>query len=66
VKSAIGACLLVAAFLIVGCGGGDTAPAGELDDTLGYFPEDAGFIVVLNTDLGSDQLERFDRKIVRP
>jgi hypothetical protein len=67
VKSAVCTALLAAVFLLVGCGGGEgPAPSGELDATLGYFPQDAGFIVVLNTDLGSDQLERFDRKIVRP
>jgi hypothetical protein len=65
VKNAVCSGLLVAAFLLVGCGG-EAAPSGALDDTLGYFPEDAGFIVVLNTDLDSDQLQRLDRKIVQP
>lgn len=50
--------------LVVGCGG---APgAGELDDTLGYLPEDAGLVVVVNTDLDSEQADRVDRKIVQP
>lgn len=64
-KRAAFAILLLACALAVGCGG-EAGPAGELDDTLGYFPEDAAVVVVVNTDLGSDQLDRFDRKIVRP
>ena len=65
VKPAAFAALLLAGVLAVGCGG-ESGPAGELDDTLGYFPEDAGVVVVVNTDLGGNQLDRFDRKIVRP
>jgi hypothetical protein len=50
--------------LTAGCGGGPGAD--ELDDTLAYFPDDAGVVVVINTDFEGDQVERFDRKIVRP
>src|SRR5687768_3216657 len=50
--------------LTAGCGGGPGAD--ELDDTLAYFPDDAGVAVVINTDFEGDQVERLDRKIVRP
>jgi hypothetical protein len=65
VKRAIWAAFLLVGVLVVGCGGGP-GEAGELDDTLGYFPEDASLVVVLATDLGGEQLDRLDRKIVRP
>jgi hypothetical protein len=55
---------LFAVLVVAGCGRGPGA--GALDDTLAYFPEDAGLVVVVTTDLGSDQLERFDRKVVEP
>jgi hypothetical protein len=59
------AAALAAGALVAGCGGEGGQPQ-ELDGTLGYFPEDAGIVVVVNTDLDSDQLDRLDRKIVRP
>jgi hypothetical protein len=65
VKRAICAAFLLVGVLVAGCGGG-AGEAGELDDTLGYFPEDAGLVVVVTTDLGGEQLGRLDRKIVRP
>jgi hypothetical protein len=65
VKRAACAAFLLVGVLAVGCGGGP-GEAGELDDTLGYFPEDASVIVVVTTDLGGKQLDRLDRKIVRP
>lgn len=55
---------LFAVLVVVGCGRGPGA--GTLDDTLAYFPEDAGLVVVVTTDLENDQLERFDRKVVEP
>jgi hypothetical protein len=64
VRRRAAAALLLLAVLAAGCGGGPAA--GELDDTLGYLPEDAGLVVVVNTDLDGDQLVRLDRKIVRP
>jgi hypothetical protein len=51
--------------LATGCGGESGEPH-ELDGTLGYFPADASIVVVVTTDLDGDQLERLDRKIVRP
>jgi hypothetical protein len=65
VRRAWSAAALVLCALATGCGGGAGGPQ-ELDDTLGYFPDNAGLIVVVNTDLESEQLERLDRKIVRP
>ena len=64
-RRAWSAAALVLCALATGCGGG-AGGAQELDDTLGYFPDNAGLIVVVNTDLESEQLERLDRKIVRP
>jgi hypothetical protein len=65
VKLTLGSALVLIALLVAGCGGGSGSEPGALDGTLGYFPEDAGIVVVVNTDLDSDQLERLDRKIVR-
>lgn len=56
---------LVFGALATGCGGESGEPH-ELDGTLGYFPADASIVVVVTTDLDGDQLERLDRKIVRP
>jgi hypothetical protein len=49
----------------VGCGGGND-PAERLDDTLGYFPANAGVVAVARADLDDEQFERFDRRFVRP
>jgi hypothetical protein len=57
---------LACAAPLVACGGGGGGGGGELDDTLGYLPDDAGLVVVVSTDLESEQLRRLDRKIVRP
>lgn len=65
-KAALGSALVLVSLLVAGCGGGSGGEPGSLDGTLGYFPEDAGIVIVVNTDLDSDQLERLDRKIIRP
>ena len=59
------AAVVLLCLLATGCGG-EPGQSSELDGTLGYFPDDAGLVVVVNTDLESEQFERLDRKIVRP
>lgn len=55
----------VAAVLAAGaCGGG--VPAGGLADTLGYFPAEAGLVVVVSTDLEDDQFEILEDELTRP
>ncbi|HEX2045352.1 MAG TPA: DUF3352 domain-containing protein [Gaiellaceae bacterium] len=55
----LAACLVATA----ACGGGE--PAGSIDDTVGYFPADAGAVVVLSTDFESEQWQVFDREVAR-
>jgi Protein of unknown function (DUF3352) len=58
VSALLASCLLL---VVAGCGGGE--PAGSIDDTLAYFPVDAGTLVVVSTDFESEQWEVFDREV---
>jgi hypothetical protein len=58
--------LAIAAAAAACGGGGDTGAAGSAaGDALGYLPKDAGIVVLVSTDLESEQWERFDRQIFR-
>jgi hypothetical protein len=45
---------------IAACGGSDGGGGDRLDRSLGYFPADSGMVVVVSTDLESEQLEQLD------
>lgn len=55
----------IAAVLATSACGGGGAPAGGLGDTLGYFPAEAGLVVV-STDLHSEQFAVLEDKLARP
>jgi hypothetical protein len=48
--------------LAVGCGGEEGTGAG-LPDALGYVPRDAGAVVLIPSDLDSEQVRRFERLV---
>lgn len=48
---------LLAAAALAGCGGGDDDADSALDAALGYLPADAPLVLMLSTDLESDQFE---------
>jgi len=57
---------LVIAAAVAACGGDDTsAPGSAAGDALAYLPKDAGIVVLVSTDFGNEQWERFDRQIFR-
>jgi Protein of unknown function (DUF3352) len=49
----------------VRCGGDAPVAGNALDDALRYLPADAGTVVVVSTDLESDQFKTFDEKVAR-
>lgn len=51
------------ALVVAGCGGG--GGEGGLDSTLRYFPPDPSSVVVISTDLESDQFRNLDRIVER-
>jgi hypothetical protein len=53
----------VLAFACLAAGCGDSAPAGSLDDAIGYFPEDAGAVFTISTDFEGRQWQVFDEKL---
>jgi hypothetical protein len=58
---AVAAAVAAAAFALAGCGGDDFD--SPLDEALGYLPEDAPFVLVLETDPDGPQLEQIDELI---
>jgi hypothetical protein len=50
-----------AASVLAACGGGGSGSTGGVDRTLGYFPADSAAVVVVSTDLESDQFKALDR-----
>jgi Protein of unknown function (DUF3352) len=53
--------LVAACLALPGCG--DSGTGSSLDDSLGYFPRDAGAVFAISTDLDTEQWQAFDEKL---
>ena len=61
------AALLLAALALAatGCGGTATGGGGNAGDALGYLAADSATVVLISTDVESEQWEEFDERVVR-
>jgi hypothetical protein len=59
--------LVALAALVAGCGGGDDggAAAGDLGDSLGYFPKTAPLVATVDTDVDGAQYKNIDKLLSR-